>query len=233
MAGMIAMWLRNPRHRFDLGDAALCAGCMCWWRTRKRASCSRWPSWRRPFRCWGFRRSLPRWRDVFARIWRWKDSCRRKGRLPRLSVAGMIYFALYPFGVRPHMPMAQLSLSAAARARFTALANLSGPTRFFGPPISTARQLRDQRAAWMHLLDKGPVLADVGQTPVPPPACRRTHASPCSIRNFRWRALAMAKPAPRYIQGYKAFAARHSWLKLLPLYWYSLYRVERSAAMRP
>jgi hypothetical protein len=31
-----------------------------------------------------------------------------------------------------------------------------------------------------------------------------------------------------YIQGYTAFAAHHGFLKLLPLYWYTLYRVERS-----
>jgi hypothetical protein len=35
-----------------------------------------------------------------------------------------------------------------------------------------------------------------------------------------------------YITGYTAFAARHQFLKLLPLYWYTLYRVERSAAIR-
>ena len=35
-----------------------------------------------------------------------------------------------------------------------------------------------------------------------------------------------------YIAGYTAFAARHGFLKLLPLYWYTLYRVERSATIR-
>jgi hypothetical protein len=35
-----------------------------------------------------------------------------------------------------------------------------------------------------------------------------------------------------YIRGYTAFAARHSFLKLLPLYWYTLYRVDRSATIR-
>jgi hypothetical protein len=35
-----------------------------------------------------------------------------------------------------------------------------------------------------------------------------------------------------YIRGYSAFATRHRFLKLLPLHWYTLYRVERSATIR-
>jgi len=35
-----------------------------------------------------------------------------------------------------------------------------------------------------------------------------------------------------YIRNYSLFAARHRFLKLLPLYWYTLYRVERSATIR-
>jgi hypothetical protein len=36
-----------------------------------------------------------------------------------------------------------------------------------------------------------------------------------------------------YIAGYTEFSQRHRFLKLLPLTWYTLYRVERSATIRP
>jgi hypothetical protein len=35
-----------------------------------------------------------------------------------------------------------------------------------------------------------------------------------------------------YIAGYTAFAARHRFLKLLPLTWYTLYRLERDPENR-
>ena len=45
-------------------------------------------------------------------------------------------------------------------------------------------------------------------------------------------ARALAKAGADYIDAYTAFAARHRFLRLLPLYWYTLYRVERSETMR-
>jgi hypothetical protein len=35
-----------------------------------------------------------------------------------------------------------------------------------------------------------------------------------------------------YIRAYTAFEAGHKYLRMLPLYWYTLYRVERSETMR-
>ena len=71
----------------------------------------------------------------------------------------------------------------------------------------------------------------MSQTPVPPalPVGARTTLL---YSEFPLTCLGHGQAGANYIQGYTAFAARHGFLKLLPLYWYTLYRVERSAMIR-
>ena len=54
----------------------------------------------------------------------------------------------------------------------------------------------------------------------------------CVLPSLKAAQNAAGATGADYIQGYSAFAARHRFLKLLPLYWYTLYRVERSATIR-
>ena len=141
----------------------------------------------------------------------------------------MIYFALYPFGVRPHMPMAKYLY----RHDPGPIYSFAAPFQSFPmyrPPAFRSEQLKGA-AQLESLLDKGPVFL-MSQTPVPPalPVGARTTLL---YSEFPLARFGYGQAGADYIKGYTAFAARHHFLKLLPLYWYTLYRVERSATIRP
>jgi len=145
-----------------------------------------------------------------------------------ISLLAMVYFAVYPFGVRPHMPMAEYLYR-----------HWRGPIYSFTAPFQSypmyrpagfrSEGLTDGRAL-DSLLERGPVLV-MTEVPVPPLLSARAHAMlvysefPLARFGFGWAGA-------DYIAGYTRFAARHPFLKLLPLYWYTLYRVERSATIR-
>jgi hypothetical protein len=71
----------------------------------------------------------------------------------------------------------------------------------------------------------------MSQTPTPPSLPADTHAT-LLYSEFPLARFGYGQAGTDYIRGYTNFAARHHFLKLLPLYWYTLYRVERSAAIR-
>lgn len=226
MAGMIAMWLRNPRHPLTWATLpfVLLHVAVAHKEARFLFPLAIVAT---AFPVLGFSPGLPRWRDVFARIWRWKDSIAAKT-VAGISVAGMIYFALYPFGVRPHMPMAQYLYRHPPGTVYS----FGEPFRsypLYRPADFRAENLRDS-AQLERLLGNGPVLL-MSAVPVPrglPPDTRAT----LIYSEFPLARAGFGEAGARYIQGYQAFAARHGWLKLLPLYWYTLYRVERSDTMR-
>jgi phosphatidylinositol glycan class B len=86
------------------------------------------------------------------------------------------------------------------------------------------------RAQLDALLAKGPVYL-MSQTPVPP-QLPGTNAT-LLYSEFPLARFGYGQMGADYITGYTTFAARNRFLKLLPLYWYTLYRVERSATIRP
>ncbi|HEY4077773.1 MAG TPA: hypothetical protein VGM26_12665 [Rhizomicrobium sp.] len=225
MAALVAMWMRNPRHavtwitlpfvlvhvlvahkeaRF-LFPLAIVATA---------------------FPVLGFSPHLPRWRAFFARVWTWRHGGLAKV-TTALSVIFMAYLAVYPFGIRPHMPMAKYLY----RHDTGTIYSFSEPFQsypLYRPPSFQSRKLADSGALDV-LLRKGPVYL-MAQTPVPlgiPGAKVTLVYSEFPLARFGFGAA-----GARYIQGYSDFAARERWLKLLPLYWYTLYRVERSATMR-
>lgn len=226
MAGMIAMWLRNPRH--PLTWTTLPFVLLHVMVAHKEARFL-FPLAivATAFPVLGFSPALPRWRDAFARLWRWKDGFAGKA-VAAISVAGMIYFALYPFGVRPHMPMAQYLYRHPPGTVYS----FGEPFRsypLFRPGDFRSEALRDS-AQLDQLLNAGPVLL-MSDKPVLPDVPQGAHAT-LIYSEFPLARFGLGEAGARYIENYEAFAARHGWLKLLPLYWYSLYRVERSAAMR-
>jgi hypothetical protein len=79
-------------------------------------------------------------------------------------------------------------------------------------------------------LAQGPVLL-MAETPASPSLPADVHAS-LLFSEFPLARFGWGQAGADYIRGYSAFAARHHFLKLLPLYWYTLYRVERSATIR-
>jgi phosphatidylinositol glycan class B len=220
------MWLRNPRHAitwatlpFVLAHVAIAH--------KEARFLFPLAILATAFPVLGFSPRLPRWRSFFTRVWHWRNGWPAKS-VTAISLLGMAYFAVYPFGVRPHMPM----------ARYLYRHN-PGPVYSFAPPFQSypifrpvgfrAKKLRD-RAQLEMLLDGGSVYL-MSATSMPP-------ALPADMRatlvysEFPLARFGYGQAGADYIRGYTEFAARHAFLKLLPLYWYSLYRVERSATIR-
>jgi hypothetical protein len=81
------------------------------------------------------------------------------------------------------------------------------------------------------LLDRGPVTV-MSQTPMPPDLPAGARAT-LLYSEFPLARFGFGGAGADYIHGYTDFAARYTFLKLLPLRWYTLYRVERSATIRP
>jgi hypothetical protein len=80
------------------------------------------------------------------------------------------------------------------------------------------------------LLDHGPVYL-ISDKPVPPPLPSAARAT-LLYSEFPLARFGYGQAGADYIAGYTAFAARHAFLKLLPLYWYTLYRLERDPENR-
>jgi hypothetical protein len=80
------------------------------------------------------------------------------------------------------------------------------------------------------LLNQGPVYV-MTDRPVPPALPDGARAE-LLYSEFPLTRFGYGRAGADYVDGYTAFAQRHGWLKLLPLYWYTLYRVERSSAIR-
>jgi phosphatidylinositol glycan class B len=139
----------------------------------------------------------------------------------------MAYFALYPFGVRPHLPMAEYLY----RHEPGTVYSLGAPFQsypLYRPSGFSSKRL--DAAQLPSLLDGGPVYL-ISDKPVPPPLPPDARAT-LLYSEFPLARFGYGPAGADYIAGYTAFAARHRFLKLLPLYWYTLYRVERPATIR-
>jgi len=220
------MWLRNPRHPvswatlpFVLAHVAIAHKEARFLFPLAILATS--------FPVLGFSPGLPRWREAFARIWGWRHSWAAKA-VTAISLLGMAYFAVYPFGVRPHMPMARYLYR-----------HWQGPVYSFAPafqsyPIFRPTGFKAERLQSMAALEarlaEGPVLL-MTQTPAPPALPPGARAS-LLYSEFPLTRFGLGEAGVDYIRGYSAFAARYGFLKLLPLYWYTLYRVERSTTIR-
>jgi phosphatidylinositol glycan class B len=227
MAAMAAMWLRNSRHAvtwatlpFVLAHVAIAH--------KEARFLFPLAILATAFPVLGFSPRLPLWRDSFARLWGWRNSWAAKI-VTAISLLGMAYFAVYPFGIRPHMPMAQYLYR-----------HWPGAVYSFAPPFQSypmyrpagfqSAKLKD--AAQLNaLLDRGPVFV-MSQTPAMPPDLPADARATLLYSEFPLARFGYGDQGANYIRGYTDFAARHRFLKLLPLYWYTLYRVERSATIR-
>lgn len=220
MAAMVAMWLRNPRHAvtwvtlpFVLAHVLIAHKEARFLFPLAILATS--------FPVLAFSPRLPRWHERFEEFWGWRKSVAAKI-VTAISVLAMIYFALYPFGVRPHMPMAKYLYRHPAGTVYS----LNAPFQSY--PLYRPAGFKAQRttpAQLADLLDRGPVLL-MADKPVPPPLPPDAHAT-LLYSEFPLAQLGYGQAGADYIAGYTAFAARHRFLKLVPLYWYTLYRVER------
>ena len=225
MVALVAMWLRNPRHAVSWVTLPFVLVHML---VAHKEARFLFPLaiLATAFPVLGFSPRLPRWREVFAHVWRWRNGWAAK-LVTALSVIFMAYLAVYPFGIRPHMPMAKYLYRHDPGVIFSFDEPfLSYP--LYRPAGFQSHKLADN-SAFDVLLRKGPVYL-MAQTPAPLdiPGAKVT----LLYSEFPLAHLGLGAAGVRYIQGYSDFAARERWLKLLPLYWYTLYRVERSATMR-
>jgi phosphatidylinositol glycan class B len=226
MAAMISMWLRNPRHPvswttlpFVLAHVAIAHKEARFLFPLAILATS--------FPVLGFSPKPALWRQTFTRLWGWRHSWAAKT-VTAISLCAMAYFAVYPFGVRPHMPMAEYLYRHPPGAIYSFTEPFRSYPMFRSAGFKTER-LRSAEAL-DSLLANGPAFL-MTDTPLPPalPAGMRATLlySEFPLTRFGYGPL-----GADYIRGYSDFAARHRFLKLLPLYWYTLYRVERSATIR-
>jgi phosphatidylinositol glycan class B len=225
MAALVLMWLRNSRHAvtwvtvpFVLAHVAIAH--------KEARFLFPLAILATAFPVLGFSPRLPLGRESFTRVWGWRKSWAARTVIA-ISVLGMIYFALYPFGVRPHMPMARY-LYRHNPGPIWSLAKPFDSYPMYRPSGFIIGKLKNG-AQLDALLDKGPAYF-MAETPLPPqlPGTNMT----LLYSEFPLTRFGYGQAGADYIKGYTAFAARHGFLKLLPLYWYTLYRVERSATIR-
>lgn len=226
MAAMAGMWLRGPRH--VLTWASLPFVLLHVMVAHKEARFL-FPLTilATAFPVLGFSPHFPRWRNAFARAWGWRNSLALKA-ATGVSLLAMLYFAFYPFGVRPHMPMAQYLY----RHPPGVIYSIGEPFQSY--PIYRPAGFRTEQLQsplqLNALLEQGPVtlMSDRPVHPALPDGARVE----LLYSEFPLARFGFGQLGADYIEGYSAFAQRHGWLKLLPLHWYTLYRVERSAAIR-
>jgi phosphatidylinositol glycan class B len=142
----------------------------------------------------------------------------------------MFFLAVYPFGIRPHMPMAKY-VYRHFPGGLTAYSFDAEP--FTSYPMYRAVPFRSEKlenaSALEAHLTRGPVYL-FSNTPTLPngavPAGSRAEIiySEFPLAGFGYGAL-----GTRYLHAFAAFAAREAWLKLPPLYWVTLFRVERAS----
>ena len=226
MAGMIAMWLRNPRHPLTWASLPFVLAHMAIAHKEARFL---FPLaiLATAFPVLGFSPRQAGARAVFARVWDWRKSWAAKT-VTALSLLSMVYFALYPFGVRPHMPMARY-LYRHWPGTVYSFAQPFASYPIFRPAAFRSEKLRNGRQLQV-LLENGPVYL-MSETPLPPALPAGAHAT-LLYSEFPLTRFGYGAAGADYIRGYSVFAAGHGFFKLLPLYWYTLYRVERSATMR-
>ena len=86
------------------------------------------------------------------------------------------------------------------------------------------------RAQLEALLDKGPVYL-MSETPAAAACCRASRAT-LLYSEFPLARFGYGQAGADYIAAIRLSPPATDFLKLLPLYWYTLYRVERSATIR-
>jgi len=112
-----------------------------------------------------------------------------------------------------------------------AVYSLNAPFQSY--PLYRAAGFRSEKldaAQLPSLLDRGPVYL-ISDKPVPPALPRDARAT-FLYSEFPLARFGYGPAGADYIAGYTAVAARHPFLKLLPLYWYTLYRLERDPENR-
>jgi len=213
MVAMLAMWLRNPRHAVTWATLPFVALHVL---VAHKEARFLFPLaiLATSFPVLGF--------ATWPRVWSWRNGWTAKA-ITAPSLLFMAYLALYPFGVRPHMQMAQYLYRNPPGSVLSLTPVFASYPMYYPADYRPAQVTSGQLDA---ALARGPVLL-MSQTPTLPPGI---HAKATLL--YSEFPFADAQAGTDYIAGYTAFAAKARFLKLLPLYWYTLYRLERSDTIR-
>ena len=227
MTGMVAMWLRGPRHVVTWASLPFVALHVA---VAHKEARFLFPLaiLATSFPVLGFSPLLSRWRGTFARAWEWRHGWAAKI-TTALSLAFMAYLAVYPFGVRPHMPMARYLYRHFGGTTYSFAAPFQSYPMFRSHPFG-AQQLKDS-AQLAALLEKGPVFL-MAEAPALPSGVPAHVRATLLYSEYPLARFGQGQSGVNFMHGYADFAARAGFLKLLPLRWYTLYRLERSAAIR-
>ena len=229
MAAMIVMWVRNPRHMLSWVSMPFFVANMIIGHKEARFLFPM-AQMATAFPVLAFAPSLPRWRAFAARIWSWRNSTVAKF-ATFVSVLLMAFLAVYPFGFRPHMPMARYVYRNFGGG-FVAYSMGDEPFvsyPMYRPPGTTVTPL-PPGTPLAQLLAKGPVYLFTDR-----PSLR---ALPADMRaqviysEFPLESLGYGEAGTRYLDAFARFSHRAGFLKLPPLGWITLYRVERAATTR-
>ncbi len=222
MIAMVAMWIRNPSHPVTWATLpfVLVHSLIAHKEARFLFPLAILAT---SFPALGFSPSLQRGRTFFTRLWKWHTS-RAAAFITLMSLSVMTYLAVYPFGIRSHMPMVKYIYRHFNETAYSFDKPFEPypmflPGRYRGEKLTNVQQLEA-------LLDKGPVYLMSTRPSLPEDLPPGIHATmlysefPLGER--------LGRLGTRYVTLWTDFAARESWLKLAPLYWYTLYRLERS-----
>ena len=223
MAGMVAMWLRNPRHVLTWISLPFVLVHMALGHKEARFL---FPLtiMATAFPVLGFSPHMARGREWAARAWAWRSGWAARI-VTGLSVAGMVVLAVYPFGFRPHMPMAQYIY----RHFSNGIAAYSTDAELFASyPLYRPHSFQVTKAVSLDsLVDKGPVylFAERPSLNALPPDIRAT----LIYSEFPFAGLGYDRLGSAYLDAVADFSAHAGrFLKLPRLSWITLYRLERT-----
>ncbi len=223
MAGMVATWLRNPRHVLTWVSLPFVLAHMALGHKEARFL---FPLaiMATAFPVLGFSPHLPRWREWAARAWAWRTGWTARI-VTGLSLAGMVVLAVYPFGFRPHMPMAKYVYRHYAGG---ISAYSTDPEPFDSYPLYRPGGFQVTKVASLEsLADKGPVylFAERPSLGALPPGMRAT----LIYSEFPFAGLGYDRLGSAYLDSVAHFSAHAGhFLKLPRLSWITLYRLERT-----
>jgi phosphatidylinositol glycan class B len=223
IVAMVMMWLRNPRHVLTWVTLPFVLGHMAIAHKEARFL---FPLaiLATAFPVLGFSPLLPRWRGLAERAWAWRHSWAARV-VTGLSVAGMLFLAVYPLGVRPHMPMTQYLYR-----------HVTGTVHEVGkalPDYPIYRRdgltLRPTDPAQIpELLADGPVYL-LTERPALPPLPPDTRAE-MLYSEFPPAHFGRADWGVTLMDLHQSLARQARFLQLVPLYYFTLYRLERPAS---
>ena len=166
--------------------------------------------------------------DFFGKAWAWRKSWAAKA-TGFTAAAAMIFCAVYPFGIRPHMPMAKYVYRHFPQGitAYTFEDAVFQTYPIYRPPHYVSLHL-NSRSDLAALLDKGPVYLFAETPTLTPGLIPKDVKAEILYSEFPFGMNPKLAPyGTRWMCGY-AYWRQHSFVHPPRLAWMSLYRLSRS-----